>query len=51
MGAGTSYVHTFTSLGGQVLDFVFVFDLLGLGSGLDIVWLAGWLAGALIILA
>lgn len=37
--------------GGQVLDFVFVFDLLGLGSGLDIVWLAGWLAGALIILA
>ena len=36
-GAGTSYVHIFTSLGGAGALFLFSFiDLLGLGSALDI---------------
>ena len=38
-------MHIFTSLGGAGALFLFSFiDLLGLGSGLDIAWLTGWLA-------
>ena len=43
-GAGTNVLRAYIYiLGGQVLVSVFVFDQLGLGSGLDIVWLAAWL--------
>ena len=47
-GAGTSYVHTFTSLGGQVLVSVFAFRSVRFGLGFGYC-LAGGLANALIV--